>query len=132
MTEAQATELIELQRRQVALLEQLVRLRPRGNTETLAYTKRRAERILGIHRSLLAAHLRAGTFKTVPWGKGARIPKDQVDRVLAEGLPELPDQPERSVPPARSPWSNRAGPRPRKAVEKKGSPGERIRALEIG
>lgn len=131
MTEAQAAEFLELQRRQVALLEQLVRLRPRGNTETLAYTKRRAERLLGIHRSLLAAHLRAGTLKTVTWGKGARIPKEEVDRVLRDGLPALPDQPEPSTPPRRPAWSHKAGPRPRKPAEKQGTPGERIRALEI-
>ena len=121
-------ELLELNRRTVAALEQLVRQRPRGNTETLAYNKRRAERLLGIHRSLLSAHLKAGTLKTVPWGKGERIPKEEVDRVLRDGLPELPGQPEPSMPPGRR---RAAGPRMRRPTEKQGTPGARIRALDV-
>ena len=82
-------------------------------------------RLLGIPFSSLGTP-RAGTIKTVPWGKGCRIPKEKTDGVRAEGLP---GQPERSLPLGTK---RRAGPRiQRAAKEKEGTPGDRIRALEV-
>lgn len=129
MTDSQANEFIELQRAILARLEDLVRLRPRINQDVRAFSKRQAERILGIHRNTLAEHLRAGTIKTVPWGKLARIPKDEIDRLLRDGLPELAGAEPRVFPPrARRRHSRNRSVAP---AAKEGSPGDRIRALEV-
>jgi excisionase family DNA binding protein len=130
VTDSQANELIELQRAILARLEELVRLRPRVNQDVRAFSKRQAERLLGIHRETLAAHLRAGTIKTVPWGKLARIPKDEIDRLLRDGLPQLPGAEPRALPPRARRSNGRPAGRAALAA-KEGSPGDRIRALEV-
>jgi len=129
VTDAQADELLELQRAMLARLDQLARYSARAAIgEAKALTKRQVEKALAIHRSRLAEHVRAGTIKTVPWGKGERIPKEEVDRIVRDGLPELPGQPEPSTP--RAP-RRRAAARPRAPAAKEGSPGDRIRELEV-
>jgi excisionase family DNA binding protein len=131
MTDAQATELLELTRAMLARLDQLVRSRPRVNNDVRAFSKRQAERILGIHRNTLAEHLRAGTIKTVPWGKLARIPKEEIDRLLRDGLPELAASTPAVLPPRARRMRDRTPAGRAAPAAKEGSPGDRIRALEV-
>jgi hypothetical protein len=62
---------------------------------------RAVERRLGIHRSTLAAHLRAGTIHGVPFGKRTRVSADELERVLREGLPDLQTVQRRARRPAK-------------------------------
>jgi hypothetical protein len=99
MTDAQAAELLELQRAILARLDQLVRSRPRVNQDVRAFSKRQVERLLGIHRDTLAAYVKAGLIKTIRWGKFDRISKDEIDRLLRDGLPQLPSSAPAVLPP---------------------------------
>jgi hypothetical protein len=53
---------------------------------------REVERRLGIHRSRLAAHLRAGTIRGVMFGNRTRVPLAEIERILRDGLPPLPEK----------------------------------------
>jgi excisionase family DNA binding protein len=53
----------------------------------LALSKREAARLLGIDRGkTLHALIRAGRLRTVPWGSGRRIPREDVERLAREGF----------------------------------------------
>lgn len=53
----------------------------------LAVSKREAARLLGIDRgATLAALVRAGRLRLVPWGKTTRIPLTDVHRLVETGF----------------------------------------------
>jgi hypothetical protein len=53
----------------------------------LALSKREAARLLGIDRGATLDHLiRTGRVHLVPWGRGHRIPLEDVQRVAREGF----------------------------------------------
>jgi hypothetical protein len=89
MTRAQADEQLELQRRQVALLEQLVRLLRPAPADRKVHSRRFVARALRVDRSKLARHVLAGHIATVAIAGKERISDDELQRVLKAGLPEL-------------------------------------------
>ena len=130
MTEAQAQELLDLQRRTVAALEHLVRLQPRAPRERKLHPKRHVARVLGIRREKLALYIAAGVVCTTRSGKFDRISDEELQRHLAAGLPELAE-------PFRAPSGPRrrarvVSPRPpaRSACPSE-NPGDEIRALKF-
>jgi excisionase family DNA binding protein len=55
-----------------------------------ALSVEQAAAALGIGRTTLWMHLRAGTLESVSIGRLRRIPRAEVDRALREGLPPIP------------------------------------------
>ena len=57
-------------------------------TGRLVVSKREAARLLGIGRGrTLGKLLRSGRLRAVPWGRGERIPLEEIQRVAREGFP---------------------------------------------
>lgn len=122
MTAAQATELIDLNRRLLAAVEQLVAARPRSVNRKM-HPKRFIARALGISRNRLARYIAAGVVKTVRMGKRDRVADEELQHHLAAGLPELEELQHRRPARVRSILSA-----PRPAAKK---PGDAIRALRL-
>ena len=78
---------------------------------------REVERRLGVHRSTLAAHVRAGIVRAVTFGNRTRVTVEEIERIKREGLPALPGKAAKS--------------RTRRNPRRTGSDAAAIRALEI-
>jgi excisionase family DNA binding protein len=84
---------------------------------TLACTFREAARLLRIDRGVTLQELvRAGRLRPVPWGKGQRIPLEQIQELARTGF-TVNGKPSRAVS-----WRRTAPP---------AGVGARIRALEV-
>ncbi len=69
----------------------------------LVLSKREAAHLLGIDRGrTLGDLLRSGQLHAVPWGKGERIPLEEVQRLAREGYRVAGKQPRPSNPRHRS------------------------------
>jgi excisionase family DNA binding protein len=56
-------------------------------TPRLVLSKREAAHLLGVDRGrTLGELLRSGQLRAVPWGKGERIPLEEVQRLAREGF----------------------------------------------
>lgn len=56
-------------------------------TTRLVLSKREAAHLLGVDRGrTLGELLRSGQLRAVPWGKGERIPLEEVQRLAREGF----------------------------------------------
>jgi excisionase family DNA binding protein len=55
-----------------------------------ALSPEQAAAALGISRTTVWLHLRAGTLESVSIGRLRRIPRAEVDRAMREGLPPIP------------------------------------------
>lgn len=56
-------------------------------TARLVVSKREAARLLGIDRGrTLGALLKSGQLRSVPWGRGQRVPLEEVQRLAREGF----------------------------------------------
>lgn len=55
----------------------------------LVLSKREVAEMLGIDRSrTLGRLIETGLMRTVPWGDGVRIPREDVERVARQGIPK--------------------------------------------
>jgi len=65
---------------------------PRENTKRRLISMRDAAAALGVRRAYLLEQIRAGHVQAIGIGHRTRIPRSEMDRILASGLPELPGE----------------------------------------
>lgn len=130
MTDDLAAALLAEARRTNELLERLAETagRRRVSADLVAYPLRQAARLLGVHPDRLREHVNLGDVRTARFGRRHRIAREEIDRVLREGLPEL-SKPEAAEPPR----GKREKSPPTRAAAPAAAPGlaERIRSIKV-
>ncbi len=94
-TPAQLEQLVE------RAVERVLARVPRGGATKELLSKRAAAKLLGVDRATtLETLIRAGRIRTVDVGGGPRIPRAELERVLATGV-EVPHEKRRRAPRVR-------------------------------